>query len=240
MTASAWRASDSAFFQCCVCCRVSSRHSKRAIPVAKLAARQTKALSANQNGTGSYQDVLFAPEDAWTAAPDGWIGVTRAEPYHVEWIPPSGPPVIGPVISHEPIRIPRAEKELIASGVAGSRGRTEVTLVLVGPGGSPPPESAAPPPVPVEDLLFAKVKTPVNLRDGRWPMVDEGGRLWVERSLPAGAKGSVFDVFDRAGNLIDRLELPVGSRLVGFGRDWIYAARRDADDLEHLQRFDWP
>jgi hypothetical protein len=95
-------------------------------------------------------------------------------------------------------------------------------------------------PIPVEDLLFAKVKTPVDLRDGRWPMVDETGRLWVERSLPAGAKTTVFDVFDRAGNLVDRIELPVGSRVVGFDRAWIYAARADADDLEHLQRMAMP
>ena len=90
------------------------------------------------------------------------------------------------------------------------------------------------------DLLFAKAKMPINLRDHRWPLVDESGRLWVERSLPFDAKPRVFDVFDRAGNLVDRIELPAGSRLVGFDSHWIYAARLDADDFEHLQRFPLP
>ena len=204
--------------------------------VATLLTRQTKALQANRNGTGSYQDVLFSPEDAWTVAPDGWIAVARAAPYHVEWIPPHGPPVIGPAIHCNPIPIPRAEKELIASGAGGSRGLTSVALVLVRPGGAPPP-SDRPSSVPVGELLFAKAKTPVNLRDGRWPILDEGGRLWVERSLPAGVTTPVFDVFDRRGELVDRIEFPAGSRLVGFDRQWIYAARIDADDLQYLQRF---
>jgi len=108
-------------------------------------------------------------------------------------------------------------------------------------GGAPPPtRSGTPSPVPVGELLFAKVKTPVNLRAGRYPLIDESGRLWVERNLPAELKASVFDVFDRAGNLVDRIELPAGSRLVGFDPHWIYTARVDADDLEHLQRFPLP
>lgn len=208
--------------------------------MAELLARQTKALQAKANGTGTYQDVLFSPEDAWTVAPDGWIAVARAAPYQVAWIPPTGPVVTGPAIRQDPIRIPRAEKELIASGAGGSRGRISVTLVRVRPGVLLPPAADRPTPIPVGDLLFAKVKTPVNLRDGRWPLLDERGRLWVERSLPAGVKVSVFDVFDRVGNLVDRVELPVGSRLVGFDLHWIYAARRDADDLEYLHRFAMP
>ena len=63
--------------------------------VAELLAKQTKALQANRNGTGTYQEVLFSPEDAWTVAPDGWVAVARAEPYHVEWIPPTGLSIVG-------------------------------------------------------------------------------------------------------------------------------------------------
>jgi hypothetical protein len=40
--------------------------------------------------------------------------------------------------------------------------------------------------------------------------------------------------------VVDRIELPAGSRLVGFDPDWIYAARLDADGFEHLQRFPLP
>jgi hypothetical protein len=58
--------------------------------------------------------------------------------------------------------------------------------------------------------------------------------------MPFGMKVGVFDVFDRRGDLVDRVELPAGSRLVGFDRSWIYTSRTDADDFEHLQRFPLP
>ena len=195
----------------------------------------TKALNARRNGLGDYQTVLFSPEDAWAVAPDGWIAVARASPYRVDWIPAAGLAVNGPAITHKPVRITREEKELIASGAGGWRGRISVTLVMVSPAGPKPPGAGAPP--PAYEVLYAKAKTPVNLRDDRWPLLDESGRLWVQRSLPFGKKESVFDVFDRAGNLVDRVELPAGSRLVGFDPQWIYTARADADDFEHLQRF---
>ncbi len=201
----------------------------------------TEAFNASPSGAGTYQEVLFSPEDAWAVAPDGWIAVMRASPYRVEWIPPAGPGITGPVITHQPVPISQAEKELIASGAAGSRGRTIVTMGLVPAGGLPPQSgSGTPTPIPVEDLLFAKIKTPVNLRSGRWPVLDESGRLWVQRNLPAESKAPVFDVFDRAGNLVTRIELPAGSRLVAFDSRWIYLARVDSDDLEHLQRFPLP
>ena len=213
------------------------RPGSRPDTVAELLAGQTKTLRANSNGTGTYQNVLFSPADAWAVTPDGWIALVRAAPYHVEWAPPSGPVIVGPGIYQAPIRIPQAEKELIASGAGGDRGRIEVSLVLIKPGSAPPSHADRPSPIPVGDLLFAKVKTPVNLRDGRWPLLDERGRIWVERSRAGGATGSVFDVFDRTGALVDRVALPAGTRLVGFDDTWLYAARRDVDDLEYLQRY---
>jgi hypothetical protein len=148
--------------------------------------------------------------------------------------------VSGPVITHKLVGISQAEKELIASGAAGLRGRLTVSIGMVPPGGPPTAGRSTPSPIPVDELLFAKIKTPINLREGRWPLLDESGRLWVERSLPFEVKTRVFDVFDRAGKLVDRIELPVGSRLVGVDPHWIYAARLDADDFEHLQRFALP
>jgi hypothetical protein len=200
----------------------------------------TKGLETRGFVTGGYQQVLFSPEDAWVASPDGRIAVVRAEPYRVEWIPLDGPILTGPVVRHEAVRITQAEKELIASGAGGSRGRLTVSMGMAPAGGAAGSRPGAPLPIPVKELLFAKVKSPVNLRGSRRPMLDERGRLWVERSVPAEVKGSVFDVFDGNGNVVDRIELPPGSRLVGFDPHWIYAARLDADGFEHLQRFPLP
>ena len=212
-----------------------------ALPDTVTRLRRPATLAFGNGGHGTeYQEVLFSPEDAWTVSPDGRIAVVRAEPYRVEWFPMAGPAVAGPVIRHQPVPITPEEKERIASGAAGSRGRISVTVGMVPPGGSPPPSSGRPAPMSPEKLAFAEVKTPVNLRSGRWPLLDERGRLWVERNLPAGAGASVFDVFDRDGNLVSRVSLPAGVRLVGFDRQWLYAARLSSDDFEYLQRFPIP
>ena len=213
----------------------------RADTVARLLGPIIKAVNARRNGTGVYQEMLFSPRDAWTVAPDGRVGVVRSKPYRVEWIQSGGEKVTGPMIVYKPIKIIKAEKELIASGRSGDRGQVTVSLVMVAPGGPRVSSRAvAPEPMPVKDLLFAKVKPPINLRMSRWPRIDEMGRLWVERSQRLEASAALFDVFDRSGNLVDRIELPAGSRLVGFDKRWLYAARIDADDFEHLQRFRLP
>lgn len=199
----------------------------------------TRELKEESPGV-QYQEVLFSPEDAWAVAPDGRIAVVRAVPYRVEWFPLVGPAVTGPTIAYGPVDVTPADKELIASGAGGPPGRISVTVGLFPSGGQSSAQPGKPTPIPVAALLFAKVKPPVSFRDGRHPLLDERGRLWVERSLAVDTRGSVFDVFDRAGNLVDRISLPAGSRLVGFDQSWLYTARIDANDFEHLQRFPLP
>jgi len=63
--------------------------------------------------------------------------------------------------------------------------------------------------------------------------------LWVGRSTPAGA-AAIYDVFDRVAFRIFQIELPPETRLIGFGPQTMYLLRRDADDLEHLQRYPLP
>src|ERR1043166_3223526 len=90
----------------------------------------TKALQAGGSGAGEYQDVRFSPEDAGPGAPTGRraaVPLSGPAPYRVDGIPPAGPAVTGPAISHQAIRISQAEKEFIASGAGGLRGRISVT-----------------------------------------------------------------------------------------------------------------
>jgi hypothetical protein len=62
------------------------------------------------------------------------------------------------------------------------------------------------------------------------------GHLWVQRTTAAGAP-TTFDVIDAAGRLVQRVTLPVNTRLVGFGSAAVYLVRRDNDDLEYLQKY---
>jgi hypothetical protein len=62
------------------------------------------------------------------------------------------------------------------------------------------------------------------------------GLLWVRRTT-SDDREYRYDLFDRSASRVSTVVLPRGTRVVGFGRQWIYAARVDSDDLQHLQRF---
>ena len=61
--------------------------------------------------------------------------------------------------------------------------------------------------------------------------------LWVLRTRPAEDPVPSYDVFDSFGKQVGRVVLPKDTRLAGFGQRSVYLVRRDADDLEYLQRY---
>lgn len=66
---------------------------------------------------------------------------------------------------------------------------------------------------------------------------DLDGRVWV-RTIPTKPTpgGAIYDVLDRAGKLVDRVQVPAGTTIAGFGQGGIvYLGMRDATGL-HLQR----
>ncbi|NOT07271.1 MAG: hypothetical protein HOP28_03605 [Gemmatimonadales bacterium] len=178
-------------------------------------------------GMTSSQTVLYSPVDLWALSPDGWLAVVRSVPYRVEWHPPRGAVVQGPVIPYTALRVTDADRAIFekpAGGppqIMGARTTGEgVRMAPVGGGGQ---------------ALFADAKP--AFPNEQVPLIDHNGRLWVERYTANQKEGRVYDVFDRAGALADRVLMPAGVRLVGFDRNSVYGVRADDDDLLHLQRF---
>jgi hypothetical protein len=66
-----------------------------------------------------------------------------------------------------------------------------------------------------------------------------GGRGWVERNVEADAPPRI-DVFDQTGTRVQRFDLPMGARIVGFGDGAVFVVLRDAFDLEYVARLDVP
>ena len=63
------------------------------------------------------------------------------------------------------------------------------------------------------------------------------GEIWVLRSHKS-TDAPIYDVFGPTGSMIRRVALPgAKARLLGFGSNTVYVVRRDADDLEYLQRY---
>ncbi|MDB4890900.1 MAG: hypothetical protein JWL61_2755 [Gemmatimonadetes bacterium] len=66
---------------------------------------------------------------------------------------------------------------------------------------------------------------------------DMDGRLWV-RTIPTKATtgGAIYDVIDRSGKLVDRVQVPAGTTIAGFGAGGVvYLGARDSSGL-HIQR----
>lgn len=66
---------------------------------------------------------------------------------------------------------------------------------------------------------------------------DMDGNLWVRTTSPVGNAGPIYFIIDTKGEVIDRVQLPEGRLLVGFGRNGdVYLAVRDADGNARVER----
>jgi hypothetical protein len=113
-------------------------------------------------------------------------------------------------------------------------GATMMVRTMGGPGGSDGPRAMRPQRPNVDELEWPAQKPPF---DAQGVFVTPEGELWIRTHQPAGAKRQRYDVVDAQGRLVRRVELADDRRLVGFGRGTLYTVRRDADDLEWLERF---
>jgi hypothetical protein len=158
-----------------------------------------------------------------------------------------------------------AFERMRAGGPAGGPGGGPMIIAQVGPGGPPPggappgggqvmiirqggPDGPAPPsrstapsgaaagPPP---LLFV---SPSELPDYRPAFAngsvraDAEGKLWVRIMSPKPASGPEYDVIDRTGKLVDRVVLPAGTTIAGFGAaGTVYLGVRDSSGV-HIVR----
>ena len=105
-------------------------------------------------------------------------------------------------------------------------------VVVAGGTAPPPPQLREDGVLPASDLPDYRPPFPTGA-----VRVDLAGNLWIRTNpVRPGPGGPVFDVIDRKGELVDRLQVPPGYTLVGFGRDKVvYLQMRDAQGV-HLTR----
>jgi hypothetical protein len=105
--------------------------------------------------------------------------------------------------------------------------------IVVSGGNAPPPPT----------IRESGVMSPSELPDYKPPFspgavrADADGNLWIRTNpMKPGPRGPVYDIVSRAGELADRLQLPQGYALVGFGTGKVvYLSMRDASGI-HLAR----
>jgi hypothetical protein len=105
-------------------------------------------------------------------------------------------------------------------------------MIQMGPGGPDGGRGGGGAAGAAQQLNFV---SPSDLPDYKPPFfansvrADADGNLWV-RTIPTRqiAGGPVYDVINREGKLVDRVQIPVGRTIAGFARDGsVYLVSRD-------------
>jgi hypothetical protein len=130
----------------------------------------------------------------------------------------------------------KARRDSIVAGVAtGSIGGV-VGSARTGRGGGSGPVGPPPTPPPMVDPTIR----PNDVSDYRPAFahgatrVDDDGHLWIRTTTTVNGQ-PVYDVVNRQGVLVDRVQLPPFRTIAGFGPGVVYMAVKDAAGVVHLE-----
>ncbi len=165
----------------------------------------------------------FQMADEWAVLSDGTIAIVRAHDYHIDWVDPDGTRRSSPKM---PIdwrkytdaertqrvdsirRIAEAQVKTVNSAPAANGALMKMDLGIV-------PDSEFPtfwPPIAPGSVL-----------------ADGNSRLWILPTTSSDAgHGFMYDVVNRLGDVVERVQLPKDYVLVGFGpHDTVYLSKAE-------------
>jgi hypothetical protein len=150
--------------------------------------------------------------DEWVVVSDGSIAILRSSDYHVDWVTPDGKLTSSPAVPFEWHRLTDDAKAKLIESVTHSVAVARSSV----PGGAP---ARSFPIVAASELPdYVPPFAPGSV------LADERDRIWVQTSASyANVTGAVYDVIDRQGKLVDRVEVPNDRVIVGFaGSDSVF------------------
>ncbi len=115
---------------------------------------------------------------------------------------------------------------------------SDVTSAVTGAGGA---QVVTPGAMNFGDMPFGKfpeTKPPI-VSSGVVAMFDNAGNLWVARERVHGDVVPHYDVIAEGKGVIGHVNLPIGTRLVGFGKNAVLLAREE-DGSDWLERYTMP
>ena len=154
--------------------------------------------------------------DEWTLTPDGTIAIVRTQDYHIDWVGADGKMTSSPKMPFEWKRITAEEKQQMIDSVKKADADR---LAKLPPQSPPPPGMFMPPQAPL--MIVAPNEIPDFYPPVRAGQVraDFEGRVWIlpSTSIAGATGGLVYDVVNREGVIVERVQLPKDRSLVGFG-----------------------
>ena len=174
--------------------------------------------------------------DDWTVLPDGTIALIRGGDFHVDWIDPNGKLVSSPRIPFPWRRLSSDAKAAFmdsvryATDTAFAAQKNRLAERFEGTGIAPPE--------PMVPEFISEGELPGNFPafEPNSTRADPYGVLWIRTTQRLRGE-PVYYLVDRKGTAIDRVQLPPGRTIAGFGRNrTIYLASVDASGGVRLER----
>lgn len=185
--------------------------------------------------------------DDWAVTPDGAIAFVRGRDYHVDWLNADGTKTSSPKIPFDWQRLTEEDKVAFIDSVKAARERlgANAPVPLGGPGGGAAGAGGGGGGGGPQIMIFGGPAGagqgagrggagPMNqspsfvaaseLPDYKPPFfagstrADPQGNLWI-RTIPTSAiaGGPVYDVINRKGEIVERVQVPEGRTIAGFG-----------------------
>jgi len=191
--------------------------------------------------------------DAWAVLSDGTVAIVRGRDFHVDFLAAGGRWTSAPKLPFDWQRLDDARKMAIIDsatkedqtrrdslarrratqsgpgrGGGGRGGGGRSGGVGSGMGGQEVPGI-------IVRAEIQDVPDYVPPFGANAAFADMNDNLWIRTSTLVGGR-PVYDVVNRRGELIDRVQLPSFRTIAGFGRDVIYMAVQDPTGAVHLER----
>jgi hypothetical protein len=204
---------------------------------------------------GSVQSLQWVPlpvqnVDSWAVMSDGTLAIVRGRDLHVDWLGADGKWTSSPKIAFDWERLDDARKlQLIDSSAKAAESMVERLNArkAVGPGGGGSGGrgggagggagrgAATPIPEVVVHADVAELPDYVPSIGERAAVGDVDNNLWILTSTRVDGR-PVYDIVNRRGELIDRVQLPAFRTIAGFGPGVIFMAVADGSSGVRLER----
>lgn len=173
----------------------------------------------------------LAVVDGWALMPDGRVAIVRGRDYHIEWCGEAGPCAATAKIPYHWERLDDEAKQHIVDSANVEMEKERARLAALEQGGAvgTPPAAArgrGSSATAVQGQHYRAVPAR-ELPDYR-PAFSQGaaradveGNLWIRTTAPSD-NGPIYDVINSKGELFDRVELPYGRVISGFGKGVVY------------------
>ncbi len=196
------------------------------------------AMDMKENPAGGPPNITmhmlinpFPMADEWSLLTDGTIAIVRSHDYHIDWIDPDGTRRSSPKMpidwrrytdDERKLRVDSMRKvadEQIKRQIANAGGGALAIKIDMGI---------------VPDSEFPSFYPPIQQGS---VLADLDNHVWILPTTSAhSANGMTYDVVDRKGEVIERVQLPKDRVLVGFGpHNTIYMTRAEGTNT-YLER----